>query len=55
MKEEQERIEAGKRVPVLVVRTSEWTLWVLAGLVYLGYVVMAAMEAPASRRHAAAA
>ncbi|ADD27311.1 MULTISPECIES: hypothetical protein [Meiothermus] len=46
MKEEQERIEAGKRVPVLVVRTSEWTLWVLAGLVYLGYVVMAAMEAP---------
>lgn len=46
MREEQERVESGKRVPVLAVRTSEWTLWVLAGLVYLGYTAMAAMEAP---------
>lgn len=42
----QGRAETGKRIPVLVVRSREWTLWVLAGLVYLGYVVMAAMEAP---------
>jgi hypothetical protein len=42
----QGRAETGKRIPVLVVRSREWTLWVLAGLTYLGYVAMAAMEAP---------
>ena len=44
----QGRAETGKRIPVLVVRSREWTLWVLAGLTYLGYVAMAAMEAKCS-------
>ncbi len=42
----QGRTEPVKRVPVLVVRTSGWTLWTLAALAYVGYVVMVALDAP---------
>lgn len=42
----QGRTETGRRIPILVVRSREWTLWVLAALAYVGYVVMVALDAP---------